>query len=109
LIGFQKASALMMLGEKVTATEAEQLGMIYKVFTDVDFELASLQIATTLAQMPTKALAYTKAALNASLNNSFAEQLATEDQLQNKAASTADFKEGITAFIERRPPTFTGN
>jgi 2-(1,2-epoxy-1,2-dihydrophenyl)acetyl-CoA isomerase len=108
LIGFQKASALMMLADKVTATEAERMGMIYKVFADAEFEAASLQIATTLSQMPTKSLAYTKEALNASFGNSFGEQLITEDKLQIKAANTADFKEGIAAFIERRPPVFKG-
>jgi len=109
LIGFQKATALMMLGDKLTANEAERMGMVYKVFEDVDFETASLQIVNTLAQMPTKSLAYTKEALNASLYNSFNEQLITEDELQKKAANTADFKEGIAAFTNRRTPIFTGN
>jgi len=109
LIGFQKATALMMLGDKLTANEAERMGMVYKVFEDVDFETASLQIVTTLAQMPTKSLAYTKEALNASLYNTFNEQLITEDELQKKAANTADFKEGIAAFTNRRTPIFTGN
>ena len=108
LIGFQKASALMMLADKVTATEAERMGMIYKVFSDDDFDTASFQIATTLSQLPTKALAYTKQALNASLNNSLQQQLAIEDELQYKAAHTSDFKEGIAAFIAKRAPVFKG-
>ena len=108
LIGFQKASALMMLADKVTATEAERIGMIYKVFSDDDFNTDSLQIATTLSQMPTKGLAYTKQALNASLNNSLQQQLVIEDELQYKAAHTSDFKEGIAAFIAKRDPEFKG-
>lgn len=108
LIGFQKASALMMLGDKINAAEAERIGMIYKVFADEIFTPESIKIAATLAQMPTKGLAYTKQALNASLNNSLQEQLKVEDKLQYKAAHTYDYKEGVTAFIEKRIPVFKG-
>ena len=108
LIGFQKASALMMLGDKVSAAEAERIGMIYKVFADENFINDSMKIALTLSQMPTKGLAYTKLALNASFNNSLAAQLKTEDELQYKAANTIDYKEGVTAFIEKRIPVFKG-
>lgn len=108
LIGFQKASALMMLGEKVTAIEAEKLGMIYKVFTDVIFAEESYKIALTLSTMPTKGLAFTKQALNASFNNSFTDQLKLEDELQQKAAHTIDYNEGVNAFIGKRLPVFKG-
>jgi 2-(1,2-epoxy-1,2-dihydrophenyl)acetyl-CoA isomerase len=108
LIGFQKASALMMLGDKISAAEAERMGMIYKVFADEDFKNESIKIVKILAEMPTKSLAYTKQALNASLNNSLEEQLKKEDDLQFLAAHTADFKEGVQSFIEKRPPLFTG-
>lgn len=108
LVGFQKASALMMLGDKVTATEAERIGMIYKVMADENFMQESYAIAVTLSQMPTKGLAFTKMALNASFNNSLQEQLQKEDELQYKAAHTADYKEGVNAFLEKRTPTFTG-
>ncbi|MEP7110920.1 MAG: enoyl-CoA hydratase-related protein [Ferruginibacter sp.] len=108
LIGFQKASALMMLGDKVTATEAERMGMIYKALPDESFERESYNIALTLSQMPTKGLAYTKLALNASLNNSLEEQLRKEDELQYKAANTHDYNEGVTSFIEKRKPQFKG-
>ncbi len=108
LVGFQKASALMMLGDKISATEAERMGMIYKVFADENFKTESIKIAETLAQMPTKAMAYTKLALNASLNNSLEAQLKTEDELQFLAAHTKDFNEGVQSFIEKRPPLFTG-
>ncbi len=108
LIGFQKASALMMTGDKVTAADAEKMGMIYKVFTDETFENEYFSMALKLAQMPTRALALTKTALNISMQNTFNEQLAEEDKLQRTAADTADYKEGIDAFIEKRKAVFIG-
>ena len=108
LIGWQKARALMMLGEKVSSTEAERIGMIYKVFADESFADESMKIAGTLAQMPTKGLAFTKHALNYSLNSSLDSQLLTEDELQQKAANTYDYKEGVAAFLEKRIPVFKG-
>lgn len=108
LIGKQKASALMMLGDKVSATDAEKMGMIYKVFPDTEFGTASFKIAEQLAQMPTKGLAYTKLVLNRSQNNTLEEQLNLEDEYQQKAAVTKDYKEGVAAFLEKRKPNFTG-
>ncbi|MFY8090670.1 MAG: enoyl-CoA hydratase-related protein [Chitinophagaceae bacterium] len=109
LIGFQKASALMMLGDKVTANDALQMGMLYKVFSADNFEIESKKIAQTLAQMPTKALAFTKQALNQSTTNSFEQQLKLEDTLQQKSANTKDYKEGVDAFLEKRQPVFSGS
>ncbi len=108
LIGFQKASAIMMLGEKITAKEAEGLGMIYKYFEDDVFASESFKIAETLSQLPTKGLANTKKALNYSMQNNMLEQLELEDKLQFKSGNTSDYKEGIAAFMEKRTPTFTG-
>lgn len=108
LIGFQRASALMMLGDKVSAADAWQMGMLYKVFPDDDFAAASKQLAITLAAMPTKTLGYIKHALNHSLSNNLEEQLLLEDQYQQKAAGTLDFKEGVQAFLEKRLPIFKG-
>ncbi len=108
LIGWQKASALMMLGEKVPAAEAERLGMVYKVFPDGIFAEEAMKIANTLAQMPTKGLAFTKHALNYSMNSSLESQLLTEDELQQKAAATYDYKEGVQAFLDKRMPVFKG-
>jgi 2-(1,2-epoxy-1,2-dihydrophenyl)acetyl-CoA isomerase len=108
LIGWQKASALMMLGDKITAEEAERMGMIYKVFSDDIFQDEALKIASTLAQMPTKGLAFTKQALNSSLINNYEDQLHDEELLQEKAARTYDYKEGVQAFLEKRKPLFRG-
>lgn len=108
LIGFARASALMMLGDKVSAIEAEKMGMIYKVFPVENFAADSLQLATVLSMMPTRGLALTKMALNASAQNNLDEQLNLEDTLQNEAAHTHDYEEGIKAFIEKRPALFKG-
>ena len=108
LIGWQKASALMMLGEKVPAAEAERIGMIYKVFPDDQFAEQSWSIAATLAKMPTSGLAFTKEALLISMSNSFENQLRDEDILQKRASQTDDYQEGVNAFLQKRPPVFKG-
>jgi 2-(1,2-epoxy-1,2-dihydrophenyl)acetyl-CoA isomerase len=108
LVGFQKASAFMMLGDKISAEEAERTGMIYKFFPDTIFREEAEKIAIFLAGMPTKGLAYTKQALNKSLEQNLQLQLQTEDELQQKAALTKDFSEGVSAFLEKRQPKFTG-
>ncbi len=108
LIGFQKASALMMLGDKVSAKEAEQLGMVYKVVEVETFEEEAAKLALKLAKMPTKALGLTKRLLNQSLVNTLEEQLAMESDLQIESAESEDYAEGVNAFIEKRKPIFKG-
>jgi len=108
LIGLQKASALMMLGENINAEEAERIGMIYKVYHENEFEKKSLELAYNLAQMPTKGFALTKKLLNQSFNNSIDTQLEMEKEYQIEAGKTYDYAEGVKAFKEKRKPVFKG-
>ena len=109
LVGLQKATALMMTGEKVSANAAEKMNMIYKAIPDDDFAAHVHQFALQIAQMPTKGLGLTKKAVNAGLTNTLEAQLKTEELLQTEAGQTHDFKEGVTAFLEKRPAQFKGN
>ncbi|HET6990927.1 MAG TPA: enoyl-CoA hydratase-related protein, partial [Bacteroidia bacterium] len=108
LIGLQRASALMMLGDKVSAAEALQMGMIYKMTDDDALMETAMTIAKTLSEMPTKALGLTKRLLNEGTTNSLEQQLIREGQEQVVAAGTSDFKEGIAAFMEKRKAVFKG-
>ena len=109
LIGMQKAAALMMTAEPISAIEAKEMGMIYKTFKDDEFEESYLNLAEKLAKMPTKALGLTKKLLNSSLNNNFDQQLNEEEKHQEIAGKTNDFKEGVASFLEKRTPKFKGN
>lgn len=108
LVGLQRATALMMLSDKISAEEAAAMGLIWKVFPDDAFATESLRIAEMLAQMPTRALGMTKRALNRAFSNDFNTQLALEDDLQTQAGQTYDYQEGVAAFLEKRKPSFRG-
>lgn len=108
LVGFHRATALMMLGDKVTAQEAKDLGLVYQVFPDDALMEGAMALAARMAQMPTRGLGLTKKALNYSLTNDLDQQLAVEMELQGVAGRTADNAEGIAAFLEKRRPVFRG-
>ncbi|WP_046367772.1 enoyl-CoA hydratase-related protein [Flavihumibacter petaseus] len=108
LVGQQKAAGIMMLGEKISATDADRMGMIYKSIDDEQFPDTVRKIADELAELPTLALAYTKKALQWSFTHTLQEQLINEDKLQQRAAVTEDFREGVDAFLKKRPAKFKG-
>jgi 2-(1,2-epoxy-1,2-dihydrophenyl)acetyl-CoA isomerase len=108
LVGFGKASALMMLGDKVSAADAEKMGMIYKVVEDANLQTEAFATAKTLSDMPTKGIGLTKKLLNASLKNDLYTQLQFEGDEQVLAASTYDYNEGVNAFLEKRKAVFKG-
>ena len=108
LIGIQKAAALMMTGEAISAEKAVTLGMIYAVYEDSEFTTSYMQLADTIAAMPTKGLGYTKQLLSQTYNNSLDEQLNLEAETQALSATSEDHTEGIQAFLAKRIPKFTG-
>ncbi len=108
LIGFARASALFMTGEKVSARDAAQMGMISACYPDADFKENVRILAEKLAKMPTRGFALTKKALNASFFSDLENQLAIEAKYQKEAAKTEDYTEGVRAFVEKRTPYFKG-
>ncbi|MBS98044.1 MAG: 2-(1,2-epoxy-1,2-dihydrophenyl)acetyl-CoA isomerase [Oceanospirillaceae bacterium] len=108
LVGHARAMALSMLGDKISAEQAAQWGMIWSCVDDDQLMDEALSCARNLATQPTRGLALIKRALNASTTNTLDEQLDLERDLQRLAGRTDDYREGVAAFMEKRKPNFTG-
>lgn len=108
IVGPARATALMFLAEKITAKKALEWGMIWDVVPSTVLVDTATALARQLATMPTRGLALTKKLINASLSNDLQAQLALEEEMQRQAGRTADFKEGVAAFLEKRKPTYSG-
>ena len=108
LVGTARAAALMLLGEKIPATTAQEWGMIWQVCEPETLMEVSGALARHLASQPTRGIALTKQAINASMTNDIVAQLDVEESLQREAGKTRDFVEGVQSFLEKRAPLFTG-
>lgn len=109
LVGRARAMGLAMLAENLPAETAADWGLIWKVVDDDVLQAEAGTMACAMAQGPTGAYAKMKQALNASMDNSLDDQMALEARLQNEAALSHDYKEGVDAFLEKRPAVFKGN
>lgn len=107
-LGMARAKGLALLGDKITATKAYEWGMIWQVVDDERLSDEVLTLAQHFSNQPTKGLALIKRALNASEFNSFDEQLDLERDLQRLAGRTEDYREGVSAFMDKRPAKFIG-
>ena len=108
IVGGARARALVLLAETVAAEKAEAWGMIWKMVEDSELMAEAHRLAFYLASQPTDGLALIKRALDASETNSLDQQLDLECVLQGQAGRTADYAEGVSAFLEKRAPRFVG-
>jgi 2-(1,2-epoxy-1,2-dihydrophenyl)acetyl-CoA isomerase len=108
LVGPARAMGLALFGDKLPAEQAAAWGLIWKCVDDADLTPTVDALLAQLAQAPTKALAAIKQALQASEHNTLEQQLALEGELQRALGYSADYREGVAAFGEKRTPKFTG-
>lgn len=108
IVGLQRATVLTMLAEKLSAAEAREFGLVYRVVPSGSLIAEAEACARQLATQPTRALGMIKRAFNHSLGVSLEAQLGYETDLQREAGGTADYAEGVRAFLEKRKPEFTG-
>ena len=108
LLGRQQANYLAFTGKKLSAVEAKQMGLIADVFENENFLVNAMGILEQISNQPTKAIALTKKAFNESYDNNLSQQLELEGILQQEAAESEDFREGVFAFLEKRKPKYRG-
>ena len=108
LVGMSRAAELAFTGRKVRANEALQMGLVSRVVPDQELPAETMKLARRLAGLPTQVLGLTKRALNAAWTADLETQLDLEAKLQTLASRTHDHREGVLAFLEKRPPQFQG-
>lgn len=108
IVGWSKATELMLLGGIVDAREAERLGMVTRVVADEELEEVSVELAQRIAAGPSAAYERIKALLQTSLTSTLDQQLQREARMQREIGKTEDFAEGVAAFLEKRQPNYSG-
>jgi 2-(1,2-epoxy-1,2-dihydrophenyl)acetyl-CoA isomerase len=108
LVGHARALGLSLLGDRLPAEQAAQWGLIWQCVDDAELPAVTDRLLAGLAQAPTRGLAAIKQALQASAGNSLAAQLDLERDLQRTLGNGDDYREGVAAFVAKRPPRFTG-
>ncbi|MEH6825067.1 MAG: 2-(1,2-epoxy-1,2-dihydrophenyl)acetyl-CoA isomerase PaaG [Motiliproteus sp.] len=108
-VGRARAMGLALLGDKISAEQAQQWGMIWQMVEDDQLQEQAMQLARHLATQPTTGLALAKRAINAAATNTLDQQLELEKELQTVAGRSDDYREGVAAFMQKRPPSFKGH
>jgi len=108
LVGTARALGLALLGERLSAEQAAAWGLIWRCVEDAAFAVSVEELVNTLVAAPTKGLAFTKAAINYSAGHSLNQQLDLERDYISELGRSNDYREGVTAFLEKRPAKFTG-
>ncbi|SPL69601.1 2-(1,2-epoxy-1,2-dihydrophenyl)acetyl-CoA isomerase PaaG [Acinetobacter stercoris] len=108
LVGRARAMGLAMLGDKISAEQAMNLGMIWQVCEDAELQEQTKQMAQHLAVQPTYGLSLIKKAINSAAHNTLDEQLVLERDLQRMAGRSEDYREGVQAFMQKRTPQYKG-